>query len=339
MEFEVFKEKYQKVPVVEYPNQRKTKIAVVTIKVITYNHGKFITQCLESLVQQKTNFDYEILIAEDDSSDETRDICISYAKKYPTKIRLFLNSRQNNIKYKGKSTGVFNNAYANYNLKSKYTCLLEGDDYWTDDYSLQKRVDFLEKNEDFVMCFHNISTIENGVLRNLDGVLRYKQRTSVLSENMINTYMPTSTIMQRNFLLIPFEDGITKIICGDMVSRGKLSFYGKAMYLPEIENAVYRKHAGGIFSAQTIDFRTEHALKANKYIAEFFEKEKYNVNYANESWVEGYLIHCMNTFKETKKINYSLLKRGAKKAKELEVSFFKVIKTYITSRLKMIFSN
>lgn len=336
MDFLEFKNKYQKVPVEEYPNNRKDKYPLVTIKVVTYNHGDFIGQCLDSLVSQKTNFDFEILLAEDDSNDNTREICKNYADKYPNLIRLFLNSRENNIAINGKPTGIFNNAYINYQLRSKYVCILEGDDYWTDECALQKRVNFLEDNEDYVLCFHNISTLEDGLLKHPDGLLRYKERVTISQENMINTYMPTNTLMFRNGYLSAFEEGIKNIVCWDMITRGKLSQFGKAMFLPEVGNSVYRKHEGGIFSSQSISFRVEHALKANQYLSNFFNQKKMDTTNANKSWVEGHIIHFMNEFKETKKINVNLLKRGISKAKDLEISFGKVVFNYAVSRFNMI---
>lgn len=334
MNFVAFKEKYQKVPVLEYPNSRQKKKPLVTIKIVTYNHVKFISECLDSVISQKTNFDYEILIAEDASSDGTRDICISYAEKYPDKIKLLLNSRANNIYINNKPTGTFNNAYANYNVKSKYVCILEGDDYWTDEYSLQKRTDFLEENNDYVSCFHNISIIENEELLFPEGKLGYKKNTVIESRDMINTYMPTNTVLARNFLVNPFEDGLKEIICGDMVTRGKLSQFGKAMFLDNIKCAVYRKHSEGIFSLKDISFRNKHALIANQYVIDFFEKENKDVTYAKQSIVEAHLIYFVNTLKETKKINFALIIKGIKKAKMYNISFFQILKRYISIRIK-----
>uniref|UniRef100_UPI0040488E53 glycosyltransferase n=1 Tax=Roseivirga sp. TaxID=1964215 RepID=UPI0040488E53 len=71
MNFEEFKNKYQKAPVVEYPNQRIINTALVTVRVLAYNHIDFVSKCLDSILMQKTSFDYEVLIAEDDSNDGT----------------------------------------------------------------------------------------------------------------------------------------------------------------------------------------------------------------------------------------------------------------------------
>jgi len=334
MNFTEFKERYQKVPVIEYSNNRKSKKPLVTVKIVTYNHAEFISECLDSVINQKTNFDYEILIAEDASSDGTRDICISYAERFPDKIKLFLNSRENNIYINNKPTGTFNNTYANYNITSKYACILEGDDYWTDSNSLQKRVDFLENNSEYVSCFHNISVIKDGKLFFPEGKLPYKQNTTIESADMINTYMPTNTVMSRSFLISPFEEELKNIICGDLVARGKLSQYGKSMFLSNVKCSVYRMHQGGIYSSETMTYRNTHALKANQYLIDFFEKEKLDSSHAKESLVEGYLICFFNSLKETKKLNIYLILEGFQKSKKLEVSFSKILKKYLVVRIK-----
>ena len=66
------------------------KVPLVSVCVATFQHFKFIEKCLQSILQQKTSFDYEILIGEDVSTDGTRELCIHYAEKHPDLIRLFL---------------------------------------------------------------------------------------------------------------------------------------------------------------------------------------------------------------------------------------------------------
>ena len=99
MNFEEFRNKYQKVPVDEYPNTVLKDIPkpMVSCRVSTYMHAPYIKQCLDGVLMQKTEFPFEIVIGEDESNDGTREICIEYAQKYPDKIRLFLHSRENNI--------------------------------------------------------------------------------------------------------------------------------------------------------------------------------------------------------------------------------------------------
>ena len=93
--------------VMEY-NSKVSKKSLVSVVVVTYQHEKYIRECLDGILQQKTNFPFEIIIGEDQSSDGTREICKEYADKYPEKIRLFLHSRENVIYINGNATGRYN---------------------------------------------------------------------------------------------------------------------------------------------------------------------------------------------------------------------------------------
>lgn len=123
----------------------------LSIYMITYNHEDFIGNAIESVLMQKTTFNYKLFIGEDCSTDNTRKICEYFKNKYPEKIELFLNDC---------NIGAFQNARQIYNAcfhsGAKYIAMLEGDDYWTDAYKLQKQVDFLEANPLHTGVFHNV---------------------------------------------------------------------------------------------------------------------------------------------------------------------------------------
>lgn len=136
------------------------KESVLSVALITYNHEKYIRQALDSILMQETDFDFEIVIGDDCSSDSTPDICNEYVLKY------------SNIKYEkyDKNGGVSANWRKTIErCNSKYVALIEGDDYWTENYKLQKQVDFLEANKDYSLCFHNhIRIYDNEPLRQPD---------------------------------------------------------------------------------------------------------------------------------------------------------------------------
>lgn len=123
------------------------KNILVSICCLTYNHEKYIRDCLDGFVNQKTNFNYEILIHDDASTDGTVDIIREYESKYPTIIKPIY--QVENQYSKGKSIS------ATYNwsrVAGKYIAQCEGDDYWTDPLKLQKQVDFMEANPEYSMC-------------------------------------------------------------------------------------------------------------------------------------------------------------------------------------------
>lgn len=127
---------------------------LVSVCVITYNHGKYIRQCLDGILMQKVNFPYEVLIHDDASPDDTADIIREYWAKYPTVIKPILQTE--NRYSQGLPISKLNYDRA----KGKYIAQCEGDDYWTDDGKLQMQVDFLEEHGEYIACVHRVKVID-----------------------------------------------------------------------------------------------------------------------------------------------------------------------------------
>lgn len=123
---------------------------LASVCIITYNHEKYISQAIESVLMQKTNFAWEIVIGEDCSQDFTAQILSKYKDKFPNQITLILQE---------KNVGAIRNAYE-FSIpacRGKYIAFLEGDDYWTDEFKLQKQVDFLESNPDYGLVHGDVN--------------------------------------------------------------------------------------------------------------------------------------------------------------------------------------
>lgn len=110
---------------------------LVSVVIITYNQEHYIRQCIDSVLAQKTDFDYEIIIGEDCGTDQTRDICIEYHNSYSDKIKLVLNS---------KNLGVVGN-WVNCIKESrgKYILQCAGDDFWHNNSKIQIQISYMEK--------------------------------------------------------------------------------------------------------------------------------------------------------------------------------------------------
>ena len=107
----------------------------VSVVVITYNQEEYVSQALDSILEQETNFKYEINIGDDCSKDRTQEILKEYAHKFPDLINLAI--RETNV-------GVSRNIYDLFlKCKGDYIAILEGDDYWSDKDKLQRQCDFL----------------------------------------------------------------------------------------------------------------------------------------------------------------------------------------------------
>src|ERR1700744_2913065 len=205
----------------------------VSVIMITYNHEKFIREAIEGVLMQKTNFDFELIIANDHSPDNTDIIVSEFINTHKQGCRIKYFSHKTNL-------GMMPNfIFALSQSKSEYIALCEGDDYWIDENKLQKQVDFLDANSEFNICFHNVH-LKNG--------------TEFLKNEISNTDISTRTdlVTQGNFIHTPsaiFINIIQKtplwfenVMPGDyplwlMVSGSK----GKIKYIDEIM-AVYRVH-------------------------------------------------------------------------------------------------
>lgn len=124
------------------------KEIMVSIECTSYNHEDFIAEALDSMLMQRTDFAYEILIHDDASTDRTAEIIRSYEQKYPEIIKPIYQTE--NQYSKDVLVELFNLERA----KGKYMAVCEGDDYWTDPYKLQKQVDYMEAHPECSMCVH-----------------------------------------------------------------------------------------------------------------------------------------------------------------------------------------
>ena len=125
----------------------KSKETLVSIRCVTYNQEKYISQALDSFLMQKTNFPFEIVVHDDASTDKTIEIIKEYEKKFPDIVKPIYET-ENQYSKKDNSLDLIILSH----LKGKYTAYCEGDDFWTNKNKLQKQVDFLEQNPDYGFC-------------------------------------------------------------------------------------------------------------------------------------------------------------------------------------------
>lgn len=127
---------------------------MLSVIIISYNQKKYIKDAIESVINQKTNYKYEIILADDCSPDGTGKICEDYAKKYPKLIK--------NLK-REKNLGATTNSFtACCKAKGKYIAILEGDDYWCNENKLQIQIDFLESHAEYIAVSHLQKGISEG---------------------------------------------------------------------------------------------------------------------------------------------------------------------------------
>lgn len=213
---------------------------LLSVCFITYNHENYLNESLESVLNQKTNFNYEIIIGEDFSTDSTTEIVSQYKKKYPEKIRVITD--EYNV---GAQKNILRTLE---NCLGKYIATIEGDDYWTDPLKLQKQVDFLEKNEEFSMVCHDalvINEINNSSRLYFDSS---KKKQICSTKDALNVqFCPTASIVFRKQAILPLSN-FNLITIGDQVLVQMLSLNGLLYRMYEVMS-VYRKTSTGMSEA------------------------------------------------------------------------------------------
>jgi len=233
---------------------------LVSVVVSTYNHHKYIVDCLESILMQETAFSFEVILGEDESSDGTREICKRYAEKYPDRIKLFLRSRKNVIYINGSPTGRYNFLENLKACKGKYIALCEGDDYWTDPLKLQKQVGFMEGNPEYNICFHEVQ-IYNQQINTLeeDTITRNISDITDCVDLARGNYIHTPSVIFRNTFDIP--DWFVQSPLGDWTIY-MLAAKDRKIYKMQDIMAVYRQHNDSIWSKKSKEHRIANTLKS-----------------------------------------------------------------------------
>lgn len=220
----------------------------ISIMLITYNHEKYIAQAIESILMQETEYDYEIVVIEDCSTDKTQEVIMKYVEKYPDKVKPYFNKI--NLGHKVTQHNFYQGYYR---LTGDYMAILEGDDYWTSPHKLQKQVSFLENNPEYVACAHNTIKIYEDGSKEPHRFIYYENMPedhSIESFIMITSYFHTTTLLFRNvFRGKPPLHFRNKWSCEIFIVIAHTQF-GKIRYFDE-DMAVYRAHAGGCFSTMT----------------------------------------------------------------------------------------
>lgn len=217
-------------------SEPKPKVSVV---MITYNHEKFIEQAVNSVLMQETDFDYEIIIGEDCSTDRTREILVELQKQHPDKIRLVLNPQ---------NLGMMRN-FANIldMARGEYVALLEGDDYWTSSRKLQIQIDQMDVHLEWRLCVHAVEVVYEGRPDLQTTVRRPKPNAPTGVEGVQGgAHTHTSAVVFRQAGKMPEwlrnlrGSGDWAILTWLLLQGGEFG------YVPGPPMSVYRRNEGGI---------------------------------------------------------------------------------------------
>jgi glycosyltransferase involved in cell wall biosynthesis len=243
---------------------------LVSICCTAYNLEKYIAEAIDSFLMQETSFNFEIIVGEDCSTDSTRNIIKNYQQKFPNIIRIISSD---------KNVGVIKN----YNrvieaAKGKYLAICDGDDFWSSNDKLQKQVDFLESNDEYVICCHYSEVVDaSGNLKYVDPnpvALEYtyddlifeRRRETRNSTMVIRNCEDFRQITQKEwFLRCHVQDTSIKLFATYITGK-------KIVVLPEVMGK-YRIHNSSSWS--TINAKVRK-IKAREDFVILIENFKYN---------------------------------------------------------------
>lgn len=282
---------------------------LLSICCTTFNHEKFLEKTLEGFLAQQTNFSFEIVIHDDASTDRTVEIIQEYAKKDSRIVPILQTENQYSQNIKIWPNYLFPKA------QGKYIALCEGDDYWTDPLKLQKQVDFLEANPDYVISWTNYQ-IFNGKSYTSNNFNHQEANTTIDYDNLFSPYctLTLTTVFKKEALNLELLKSLKH--SKDNSLYVLVLQNGKGVFM-DFESTVYRVHEGGVYSLQSNFFKNYSSYINLKEVTDVApESKSKNVNKVLKSLEDA-------SATEVLKLKYT-----GEKLSEVQVDF---IATYLKS--------
>jgi len=239
-------------------NNLKNEVSVLCL---SYNFKKSIEKCLDSILSQITSIPIKIYCIDDGSSDGTQEILEKYADKNKKKITLILS----NINTKSPITLLLSGKY-NIDFNSKYFCQIDGDDYWIDNYNLQKKLKILINNEKIIGCASITKMINKNKIVLIKAAKTLFNRADLIAHtNYLSFYCHTSSLLWKNYHYnkqskLPFPPNYNKQSATDAFLFYEMLNTGYSIYtIPEVLS-VYNFTGRGVWSGLS----NETQYKMNK---------------------------------------------------------------------------
>jgi len=243
----------------------------VSVWMITYAHELYIRKAIDSVLDQKTNFRYELVIGEDFGSDKTRKICEEYASKYPDKINLLPSD---------KNYGIIGNMIRV--LKActgDYIAFCEGDDYWSDPFKLQKQLNCLDSNKDCTICLTRFDILDNGLITSTLPKINSFPRKFNLGDFLVTlNYRMVSMMIRREVLPSNYPLECFNMPMGDNLLMLWALSQGNGIYLSD-STAVYRVEGQGNWATLKQSNSWKKVKIARSKYSKIIDISKFNQDY------------------------------------------------------------
>ncbi|MFZ4520782.1 MAG: glycosyltransferase [Bacteroidales bacterium] len=179
-------------------------IPTIGVCMVTYNQQSFIGECIESVLNQQSDYRIVMFIGDDCSNDETYSVCQRYRDRHPDVIRIIRNERNLGL--------VSNTMYVLQCIQRAgcdYVAFLDGDDYWTDPLKVRKQVSFLENNPEYSLVHTRIKgekeypNVPDGDVSGiiLEYLEKYMRNCTVLFRSELLNYIDFAEFSSRGFLV------------------------------------------------------------------------------------------------------------------------------------------
>ena len=214
---------------------------MVSVLCTVYNHEKYLKECIEGFIMQKTDFKYEVLIHDDASTDGSFDIIKEYSARYPDIIKPIFQKENQYSKVKSITLEILL-PMAN----GKYIALCEGDDFWSDENKLQRQYEALESNPEIAMCTHRVQVFDTNAMAkagtipmcNMHNDTFKEESFFVLFEKCNNYPFHTSSYFINKNAMIKMEKEsplfMSVFRCGDVPMMMFMAVSGGIMYIDDI---------------------------------------------------------------------------------------------------------
>jgi glycosyltransferase involved in cell wall biosynthesis len=238
----------------------------VSVCVMTYNHENLIKNCLDSLIHQKCDFDFEIIIGEDCSTDNTRAIVQDYAKKYPGIVKLLLH--EENV------GGEKNYLLVHEAATGEYICNMDGDDFALPG-KLQAQADFMDKTPDCNIAFHRVNYLYPDGSVKEDNINYQSIKNGFRRRNLLQ-YMAVATHSSKMYRKNNRQFEMPDFIVSDFYMNVEQVLENKAYYINDEIYGVYRVGIGQ--STQSKDFMKRLVDQTLKFFLLKYPENKAYIN-------------------------------------------------------------
>lgn len=237
---------------------------------IAYNVEKYIGEAIEGVLKQTADFEIELVISNDKSLDKTEEVVQKYIQEH---------ANGHWIKYKRQETNLgstLNYLWVLEHCQGDYITLCDGDDYWTDTLKLQKQIDFLENNKEFIGSFHNRNKCDE-IGNILSNSIQEKEKRNWDFDGLVSIMpeIPSASVVFRKMPKFSLPEEFKKVVInGDTFLWAYVLQFGDFYFDSQVGPSVYRIHSQGLWSSKSSFKKSELSYNTYQLLDSAFPNRK-----------------------------------------------------------------